>query len=132
MSVTEVTHPLAQHKLGLLRDESTSTADFRVLYELDPSPLIVLGRTFSTAADLGTVALTWFLAKLLYGRHAALAAVLPRAVGQHRDQDWAVGAFVSIRGPGRRPAQWDSRVTSLPLEPTRKSRSAPVSAPRTW
>jgi uracil phosphoribosyltransferase len=29
MSVTEVGHPLAQHKLGLLRDESTSTADFR-------------------------------------------------------------------------------------------------------
>ncbi len=29
MTVTEVRHPLAQHKLGLLRDESTSTADFR-------------------------------------------------------------------------------------------------------
>ncbi|MET0939580.1 MAG: uracil phosphoribosyltransferase [Gaiellaceae bacterium] len=31
MSVTEVSHPLAQHKLGLLRDERTSTADFRRL-----------------------------------------------------------------------------------------------------
>ncbi len=31
MSVTEVTHPLARHKLGLLRDRTTSTADFRRL-----------------------------------------------------------------------------------------------------
>ena len=31
MTVTEVSHPLAQHKLGLLRDERTSTADFRRL-----------------------------------------------------------------------------------------------------
>jgi uracil phosphoribosyltransferase len=29
--VTEVTHPLARHKLGLLRDRTTSTADFRRL-----------------------------------------------------------------------------------------------------
>jgi DNA-binding transcriptional ArsR family regulator len=29
-------------------------------------------------------------------------------------------------------AQCDSRLTSEPLEPTRKSRSAPVSACRTW
>ena len=28
--------------------------------------------------------------------------------------------------------QWDSRLTSEPLEPRRKSRSAPVSAWRTW
>jgi uracil phosphoribosyltransferase len=31
MSVTEVTHPLARHKLGLLRERTTSTADFRRL-----------------------------------------------------------------------------------------------------
>jgi uracil phosphoribosyltransferase len=31
MSVTEVSHPLAQHKLGLLRDVNTSTAGFRRL-----------------------------------------------------------------------------------------------------
>ena len=31
MTVTEVSHPLALHKLGLLRDEHTSTADFRRL-----------------------------------------------------------------------------------------------------
>lgn len=31
MMVTEVKHPLAQHKLGLLRDRHTSTADFRRL-----------------------------------------------------------------------------------------------------
>src|SRR5581483_5441461 len=29
--VTEVRHPLAQHKLGLLRDRTTNTADFRRL-----------------------------------------------------------------------------------------------------
>ncbi len=33
MSVTEVTHPLARHKLGLLRDRTTSTADFRRLVD---------------------------------------------------------------------------------------------------
>jgi uracil phosphoribosyltransferase len=32
-SVTEVEHPLARHKLGLLRDRSTSTADFRRLVD---------------------------------------------------------------------------------------------------
>jgi uracil phosphoribosyltransferase len=31
--VTEVTHPLARHKLGLLRDRTTSTADFRALVD---------------------------------------------------------------------------------------------------
>jgi uracil phosphoribosyltransferase len=32
-NVTEVQHPLARHKLGLLRDRSTSTADFRRLVD---------------------------------------------------------------------------------------------------
>ena len=32
-NVTEVRHPLARHKLGLLRDRSTSTADFRRLVD---------------------------------------------------------------------------------------------------
>lgn len=31
--VTEVTHPLARHKLGLLRDKDTTTADFRRLID---------------------------------------------------------------------------------------------------
>jgi uracil phosphoribosyltransferase len=31
--VTEVTHPLVRHKLGLLRDRTTSTADFRRLVD---------------------------------------------------------------------------------------------------
>ena len=30
-TVTEVTHPLVQHKLGLLRDRNTTTRDFRLL-----------------------------------------------------------------------------------------------------
>ena len=33
LNVTEVTHPLARHKLGLLRERSTSTADFRRLVD---------------------------------------------------------------------------------------------------
>jgi uracil phosphoribosyltransferase len=33
VTVTEVTHPLARHKLGLLRDRHTSTADFRRLVD---------------------------------------------------------------------------------------------------
>ena len=32
-NVTEVTHPLARHKLGLLRERTTSTADFRRLVD---------------------------------------------------------------------------------------------------
>jgi uracil phosphoribosyltransferase len=32
-NVTEVTHPLARHKLGLLRETTTSTADFRRLVD---------------------------------------------------------------------------------------------------
>ena len=32
-SVTEVRHPLARHKLGLLRERTTSTADFRRLVD---------------------------------------------------------------------------------------------------
>ncbi len=32
-NVTEVKHPLARHKLGLLRDRATSTADFRRLVD---------------------------------------------------------------------------------------------------
>jgi len=32
-NVTEIRHPLARHKLGLLRDRSTSTADFRRLVD---------------------------------------------------------------------------------------------------
>src|SRR5699024_3847127 len=38
---------------------------------------------------------------------------------------------VSAGRPGGREGQWDSRVTSDPLWPTRKSRSAPRSAPVT-
>jgi uracil phosphoribosyltransferase len=49
VSVTEVTHPLAQHKLGLLRDESTSTADFRRLVNE-----LTLLLTYEATKDLAT------------------------------------------------------------------------------
>ena len=49
MNVTEVSHPLAQHKLGLLRDEHTSTADFRRLVNE-----LTLLLTYEATKDLAT------------------------------------------------------------------------------
>jgi uracil phosphoribosyltransferase len=49
MTVTEVSHPLALHKLGLLRDASTSTADFRHLVNE-----LTLLRTYEATKDLAT------------------------------------------------------------------------------
>jgi uracil phosphoribosyltransferase len=49
VSVTEVTHPLAQHKLGLLREGSTSTADFRRLVNE-----LTLLLTYEATKDLAT------------------------------------------------------------------------------
>ena len=49
MSVTEVDHPLIAHKLGLLRDRDTSTADFRRL--VDEVTLLL---TYEATKDLAT------------------------------------------------------------------------------
>jgi uracil phosphoribosyltransferase len=49
VQVTEVRHPLAQHKLGLLRDRTTSTADFRRL--VDELTLLL---TYEATKDLAT------------------------------------------------------------------------------
>lgn len=49
MSVAEVQHPLVQHKLGLLRDERTSTADFRRLVNE-----LTLLLTYEATKDLAT------------------------------------------------------------------------------
>jgi uracil phosphoribosyltransferase len=49
MSVTEVSHPLALHKLGLLREASTSTADFRRLVNE-----LTLLLTYEATKDLAT------------------------------------------------------------------------------
>ena len=46
---TEVTHPLVRHKLGLLRDRTTSTADFRRL--VDELTLLL---TYEATKDLAT------------------------------------------------------------------------------
>ena len=48
-NVTEVRHPLVQHKLGLLRDRTTSTADFRAL--VDELTLLL---TYEATKDLAT------------------------------------------------------------------------------
>jgi uracil phosphoribosyltransferase len=47
--VTEVTHPLVRHKLGLLRDRSTSTGDFRRV--VDELTLLL---TYEATKDLAT------------------------------------------------------------------------------
>jgi uracil phosphoribosyltransferase len=49
VTVTEVTHPLVRHKLGLLRDRDTSTADFRRL--VDEVTLLL---TYEATKDLAT------------------------------------------------------------------------------
>ena len=49
MTVTEVKHPLVLHKLGLLRDRDTSTADFRRLVDE-----ITLLLTYEATKDLVT------------------------------------------------------------------------------
>ena len=49
MSVTEVRHPLVKHKLGLLRDRTTSTADFRRL--VDELTLLL---TYEATKELAT------------------------------------------------------------------------------
>jgi uracil phosphoribosyltransferase len=49
VSVTEVTHPLVRHKLGLLRDRDTSTADFRRL--VDEVTLLL---TYEATKDFAT------------------------------------------------------------------------------
>ena len=59
---------------GRVSGSFAGTADFRVLYHLDPSPIILVGRAFSSAADLGSIALTWYLARSLFGRVPAIAA----------------------------------------------------------
>lgn len=48
-NVTEVAHPLARHKLGLLRDRTTSTADFRRL--VDELTLLL---TYEATKELAT------------------------------------------------------------------------------
>jgi uracil phosphoribosyltransferase len=49
VTVTEVTHPLVRHKLGLLRDHNTSTADFRRL--VDELTLLL---TYEATKDFAT------------------------------------------------------------------------------
>jgi uracil phosphoribosyltransferase len=49
VTVTEVTHPLVRHKLGLLRDRDTNTGDFRRLVDE-----ITLLLTYEATKDLAT------------------------------------------------------------------------------
>ena len=82
MTVTEVTHPLVRHKLGLLRDRDTSTADFRRL--VDEVTLLL---TYEATKDLATeeveveTPLERTTAQRISGKKVAVCPILRAGVG---------------------------------------------------
>ena len=82
LNVTEVTHPLARHKLGLLRERSTSTADFRRL--VDELTLLL---TYEATKDFPTepveieTPLEKMQAQRISGKKVAVCPVLRAGVG---------------------------------------------------
>ncbi len=82
MTVTEVTHPLARHKLGLLRDMHTSTADFRRL--VDELTLLL---TYEATKDFATeqveveTPLERTTVERISGKKVAVCPVLRAGVG---------------------------------------------------
>jgi uracil phosphoribosyltransferase len=82
LSVTEVTHPLVQHKLGLLRDRDTSTADFRRL--VDEVTLLL---TYEATKDLATeeveveTPLERTTVKRISGKKVAICPILRAGMG---------------------------------------------------
>ncbi len=82
MSVTEVTHPLVRHKLGLLRDRHTSTADFRRL--VDEVTLLL---TYEATKDFPTerveveTPLEQTTVERISGKKVAVCPVLRAGVG---------------------------------------------------
>ena len=80
--VTEVTHPLVRHKLGLLRDRTTSTADFRRL--VDELTLLL---TYEATKDLATeeveveTPLEHTTVQRISGKKVAICPILRAGVG---------------------------------------------------
>lgn len=80
--VTEVVHPLVQHKLGLLRDRATSTADFRRLVNE-----LTLLLTYEATKDLATeqveveTPLERATARRISGKKVAVCPILRAGVG---------------------------------------------------
>ena len=81
-SVTEVTHPLVQHKLGLLRDATTTTQMFRQL-----ANELTLLLTYEATKDLADeeveveTPLEWTKARRISGKKVAVCPILRAGVG---------------------------------------------------
>ncbi len=82
MSVTEVTHPLVRHKLGLMRDRRTSTADFRRLVNE-----VTLLLSYEATKDLATedaevdTPLQRTAVQRISGKKVAICPILRAGVG---------------------------------------------------
>jgi uracil phosphoribosyltransferase len=81
-TVTEVTHPLVRHKLGLLRDRETSTADFRRLVNE-----VTLLLTYEATKELATEAvevetpLERTTVRRISGKKVAVCPILRAGIG---------------------------------------------------
>jgi uracil phosphoribosyltransferase len=81
-SVTEVLHPLVQHKLGLLRDVTTTTQMFRQL-----ANELTLLLTYEATKDLADeeveieTPLEWMKARRISGKKVAVCPILRAGVG---------------------------------------------------
>ena len=81
-TVTEVLHPLVQHKLGLLRDVTTTTQMFRQLVNE-----LTLLLTYEATKELATetidieTPLEWTSAKRISGKKVAVCPILRAGVG---------------------------------------------------
>jgi uracil phosphoribosyltransferase len=80
--VIEVTHPLVQHKLSLLRDKRTSTADFRRLVN-EVTTLLTYEATkdFATESVRVETPLEWTTVQRISGKKVAVCPVLRAGMG---------------------------------------------------
>jgi uracil phosphoribosyltransferase len=80
--VVEVRHPLVQHKLSLLRDKRTSTADFRRLVnELTTLLTYEATKDFPTEAVRVETPLEWTTVHRISGKKVAVCPVLRAGMG---------------------------------------------------
>ncbi len=80
--VTEVTHPLVQHKLALLRDRRTSTADFRRLVnEITTLLTYEATKEFPTEEVRVETPLEWTTVHRISGKKVAVCPVLRAGMG---------------------------------------------------
>jgi uracil phosphoribosyltransferase len=80
--VTEVRHPLVQHKLSLLRDKRTSTADFRRLVnEITTLLTYEATKDFPTEEVRVETPLEWTTVNRISGKKVAVCPVLRAGMG---------------------------------------------------